>query len=1163
MGPAERRVWEFLSGLRARAERQRKKDGLPTAQRTVERELRARRLPSGGRGFSGQRISEWAAEKPSGFRLPQSRNDDTVVALASLWADWAGEQPPGRGLRDLLEKARDERAEERREAGPKPEAAGAGTALDLTARQLEVHDAPLPAPYDWALPELTPYLTRDLDGKLRERLAAALAGGTSVLLVLTGESSTGKTRALYEAVRELAPHRPLLRPATAHDLLALIREGEVRHGPVLWLNEFQRILLDGDGERAAAELRAVLERRPGVAAVATLWQHPYWLELTAQGRLPDPHPQARALLLGAHTRRIRVAGRLTDEERSRWRQLTTSHGDTRLRYAQNAGGADGRFVQHLSGGPELLDAYLSGPGDHFTHHEHALISAALDAHRLGHETPLPAALLAEAADASLAAQHRAASAEWAGPVLDALSSGVRPDGTRTDIRCSLAPLRVRREAAGDRPFFEPTDYLRQHVRRFRADRAGSAALWEALVRHTRDLQDLQRLQDAAWRRGLFRYAVRFDWKAALSGDGESLVRLLQRLSKQPDVGAAAHWVVTHVDIPPAAQVGQVLRALRAAQAQDAVDAFATRLVERVDPLDVGTAGALAKELTEQGVSAGVIDHLLDSVAARIDQIDPRAIPAALRSLAGVPDGGVADLLAHRAAAELDVTDPTAPWLVATLHAVGSDDALRLFVSRVVSRASHLLPEALPSLMGELWDAGAHEAALTLIESDPAARIACVDAEQVLRLLNVLLAAGADASVRTLLSRRPAAIVDLESDDCEEPHHLCELLRTLKEMGAFEEFAALAHHAAAEMELTDPSSVAALIDLLQAEGRQRALRTLLDRDLASRVSYYAADELRPLLSALQRIGASAQFDALSAGLIEGLELNGSEHITEVADLLLSLGAERAVDDLAAWLVVNSPPGSRLLAVSGLAEAGAQDAARRVAVHVASHVEDPDLDELGLHAWYYRTSDAPEAVRVLVDRGLVDRADPASEVDDVPHAEILEALCFAGATAAAWTFAERCAAGIHLDDTHAIGALLKSLTTEGMSDHAEALTRRAAAGAALNHVNSVATLLEALLEAGRTDAVDQILRRDPVAQLDLTRASTGHNARLLEVLRKTGSPQADAFARRSRAAGGLPVDALLPYGLDPDGSPAAPWSWEQCFPSDQARLRRNQPDGGSST
>jgi hypothetical protein len=65
--------------------------------------------------------------------------------------------------------------------------------------QLEVHHA-ITVPGSEALPMLPPYLERDHDHELRRRIARALAEGRSTMVVLVGGSSTGKTRACWEAL---------------------------------------------------------------------------------------------------------------------------------------------------------------------------------------------------------------------------------------------------------------------------------------------------------------------------------------------------------------------------------------------------------------------------------------------------------------------------------------------------------------------------------------------------------------------------------------------------------------------------------------------------------------------------------------------------------------------------------------------------------------------------------------------------------------------------------------------------------------------------------------------------------------------------------------------------------------------------------------------------
>ena len=66
-------------------------------------------------------------------------------------------------------------------------------------------------------------------------------------------------------------------------------------------------------------------------------------------------------------------------------------------------GQDGQVTQYLAGVPDLLDRY-AGPGGN--PYGQAIITAAMDATRLGHASPLPAALLQEAAVGYLTGPQR-------------------------------------------------------------------------------------------------------------------------------------------------------------------------------------------------------------------------------------------------------------------------------------------------------------------------------------------------------------------------------------------------------------------------------------------------------------------------------------------------------------------------------------------------------------------------------------------------------------------------------------------------------------------------------------------------------------------------------------------------------------------------------------
>ena len=224
-------------------------------------------------------------------------------------------------------------------------------------------------------------------------MVRAAAGGRSGVAVLVGGSSTGKTRACWEALGllrdEPGPWR-LWHPIDPSRPDAALAELP-RIGPrtVVWLNEAQ-FYLDvpdgGLGERVAAGLRELL-RDPGRAPVlvlATLWPR-FWDALTARpdGRA-DPHAQARELLAGHD---ITVPAAFTPAQVAG----LAGAGDVRLVLAAQSA-ADGQVVQFLAGAPELLARYRNAPPA-----ARAVIEAAMDARRLGMGAALPHGFLEAAA----------------------------------------------------------------------------------------------------------------------------------------------------------------------------------------------------------------------------------------------------------------------------------------------------------------------------------------------------------------------------------------------------------------------------------------------------------------------------------------------------------------------------------------------------------------------------------------------------------------------------------------------------------------------------------------------------------------------------------------------------------------------------------------------
>ena len=171
---------------------------------------------------------------------------------------------------------------------------------------LEVHRPVQPEDAPPGLPVLPPYVPREHDDVLGQVVRAA-AEGRSGIAVLVGGSSTGKTRACWEALALLRDQDPpwrLWHPIDPSRPDAALRElAGIGPRTVVWLNEAQ-FYLDtaeaGLGERVAAGLRELL-RDPGRAPVlvlATLWPE-FWNTLTARpAGGDDRHAQARELLAG-------------------------------------------------------------------------------------------------------------------------------------------------------------------------------------------------------------------------------------------------------------------------------------------------------------------------------------------------------------------------------------------------------------------------------------------------------------------------------------------------------------------------------------------------------------------------------------------------------------------------------------------------------------------------------------------------------------------------------------------------------------------------------------------------------------------------------------------------------------------------------------------------
>jgi hypothetical protein len=383
---------------------------------------------------------------------------------------------------------------------------------------LEVHRPVQPEDPPPDLPALPAYVPRDHDTELGSVARAAEAESRSGIAVLVGGSSTGKTRACWEALA-LLRDRPepwrLWHPIDPSRPDAALRElPGIGPRTVVWLNEAQ-FYLDpaeaGLGERVAAGLRELLRdpARAPVLVLATFWPE-YWHSLTARpAEGEDRHPDARELLAGHD---ITVPAAFTSAQLQQLNQAR----DARLALAARSA-QDGAVTQFLAGAPELLSRYRNAPPA-----AAALIHAAMDARRLGSGPSLPQAFLEAAAPGYLTDdQWDALGEDWLeqalaytavpckgarGPLTRIRPRPARPGATGSASRDSAEQLADGQASTPGGPLYRIADYLDQHGRTDRKGQIPPAEFWAAAADHAFPA-DQASLGYAAHARGLYRAAA--------------------------------------------------------------------------------------------------------------------------------------------------------------------------------------------------------------------------------------------------------------------------------------------------------------------------------------------------------------------------------------------------------------------------------------------------------------------------------------------------------------------------------------------------------------------------------------------------------------------------------------------------------------------------------
>jgi TPR repeat protein len=470
--------------------------------------------------------------------------------------------------------------------------------LEWDALQLGVHRAiSLSSAVGPAGPELTTYVPRAHDTELRKLLQAPTQ---PVMVMLVGGSSTGKSRAAYEAVRDCLPDWSLFRPVDATELMSLLASGPLGPRVLLWLNEAQ-IFLRGQPEAAAA-LRRFLTGPGPVAVVGTIWPQ-YWKELITEPAAGDQDLlyQARELLLH-NMFRVDVAEAFTGDDLAELRKRLGT--DPRLEAAAEAARSDGKVIQALAGGPALVRRY-ERPADLRGRYGRAVVTTAMDSRRLGHESPIGRALLDDVAAIYLDPADRVDSpADWLGAGLADATEKVH----------GIAALTGRRDQPGVGPAdgWVLHDYLDQYARTARRGLLIPAEVWDALIVHTASAADRIRLAVAADARSLYHNVVRFATPAARAGEKTAMLLLAATFDRSGNSAETERWL---------------------RQAADAGDVVGTR--ELVAFLVRTDRVADAERWLRQATAEGNTEATLE-MADLLSQISPKAEIEWLREQA---DGG--------------------------------------------------------------------------------------------------------------------------------------------------------------------------------------------------------------------------------------------------------------------------------------------------------------------------------------------------------------------------------------------------------------------------------------------------------------------------------------------------------------------------------------------
>jgi tetratricopeptide (TPR) repeat protein len=403
---------------------------------------------------------------------------------------------------------------------------------------------------------LPAYVMRQHDILLR----AAVHPGSAVnrLIVLRGGSSTGKSRSAFEAVRAQLTTWRVDYPRSVGVLVQRLDSG-VRPQTVLWLGELRGYAQSRAGQDALARLGDLLGQAGEVIVITTVWPE-FWDRYTRDPdpETPEPSTGLRDLLQAlpqlsdaseaedvdpAAGGVLDVPDKFTSADLGRAHDLVRRTRDVALQevieVAAHAGAAD-EIAQYSAGAADLLSHY-DGPGA--DPYGRALITAAMDASRLGLSAPFPLRVLTRSAEGYLTGRQRATAPR--GWQYAAIGYASRP--LRGALH-ALEPVPPKRGfgVAG----YRLADYLDQYGRQQRGSLLVPPQLWDALAAEVSGAEERLRLAHEAEARGLNRLATQLAASAVEAGDAEAMQLIARQWIRMGSMTKAIAWYRTSIAADP-------------------------------------------------------------------------------------------------------------------------------------------------------------------------------------------------------------------------------------------------------------------------------------------------------------------------------------------------------------------------------------------------------------------------------------------------------------------------------------------------------------------------------------------------------------------------------------------------------------------------------------